>query len=85
MAQQVAQHYNKALPITASDTVSNPQFYNRYPDAIYVGTAGKVVCVFGNAETAEFDAPQGVLPISGVVRVNNTTTTATELIALWQA
>lgn len=82
----VAVPYNYAAAITPHDTTNIV-----LPDAalkvagIYVGGAGAVVAVFENDTTATFAAvPVGtILPVS-VKRVNSTSTTATNLLALYR-
>jgi hypothetical protein len=87
MAQQVTQSFSKVLAITTSDTVALPTWPlsgGRAPDALWVSVAGNVVVVFGDSTTATMGAAIGLLPVSGVIRVNATNTTATGLFALWQ-
>jgi hypothetical protein len=85
MPQQVVQTFEKVLPITTSDTVALPQYANRYPDAIWCGSSGDIVCVFGDGSTATVGAATGTLvPIAQVMRVNAASTTAAKLLALWQ-
>lgn len=78
--------YNFAAAITPSDTVniSLPGAAVQV-SAVYVGGAGAVVAVYQDGTTATFAAvPVGtVLPIS-VKRINSTSTTATNLLALYR-
>lgn len=72
--------YTGAVAITPSDTVD----IDRGPTkGIYVGGAGNVVAVIGGAEIT-FVAPAvgRVLKVSAT-RVNSTSTTATNLVALF--
>ena len=74
--------YNQGIPITASDTVN---FAQGPCEAIYVGgTGGTVVVVTpdGVARTFTGMAAGGIYPIQAI-RVNNTSTTATGLVALY--
>ncbi len=78
--------YNKAEPITKSDTVNFDPWITqeRLTDAIYVGGAGIVVAIFENDTAVQFTAVAGeILPIA-CKRVNSTTTTATLMVALYQ-
>lgn len=74
--------YATAFAITKSDTVNFPVSAN----AIYVGTpgaTGTVVVALEDGTTVNFvGVPAGtILPIR-CIRVNNTTTTASDLVAL---
>lgn len=82
---QVGGPYNQAFAITLSDTVNIAQFGTMgLTRAVYVGGAGIVVAVFQDDSTANFTAVAGeILPLA-IKRVNNTTTTATLLVALYQ-
>ena len=73
--------YNRAAAITASDTVN---FSNGLCDAIYVGGAGDIVGVLedGSAVTFAGAVAGSVLPLR-LKRVNSTSTTATDLVALY--
>lgn len=54
-------------------------------DGIYVGGAGIVVAVYPDGSTQQFTAVAGeLLPIQ-TIRVNSTTTTATLMLALYNA
>lgn len=87
MATQTLQTFNYALPITKSDTVNSPTMPasgGRYPDAIWVGGAGIVECVFADESKVDITVVAGtLLPIS-CKRVNSSTTSATLMVGLWQ-
>lgn len=70
----------KAVAVTPSDT-TNLSFDAR---AIYVGTAGNVVVVFPDNSTVTFSGvPSGsILPVIAK-RINNTNTTASNIVALY--
>lgn len=77
----VLQAFNRAVPITKSDTVDFP---GGVCDAIYVGGAGIVVAVMQDDSAVSFTAVAGgILPIRAK-RVNSTTTAATLMVALYQ-
>ena len=91
MAAQVSTVYNRAVPITKSDTVNfdgstysaNAATKAIPADAIYVGGAGIVVAVFEDGSAINFTANAGqVLPLK-CIRVNSATTTATLMVALY--
>ncbi len=91
MAQQREISYNRGVAIVKSDTVnfdgstySGTAVVKAFPaDAIYVGGAGIVVAVFPDGTSANFTAVAGeILPLS-TIRVNETTTTATLMVALY--
>lgn len=51
--------------------------------AIYVGTTGNIVIVTPNDEVVTFTSvPVGILPVMAK-RINSTSTTASNLVALW--
>ena len=80
-------YYNKAVAVTASDTVNipgpNTGATGVLTDALYVGGAGIVVAVFQDDTTVQFTAVAGeILPIR-IKRVNATNTTATLMVALY--
>ncbi len=84
----VLQAFNAAVPITLSDTV-NIAGPKPLTDAIYVGTKGStgtVVLVLQNDVTATFVGLTAgtILPVQ-CKRVNNTTTDASNLVALYQS
>jgi hypothetical protein len=71
--------YAVATAVTASDTVDFGQGICR---ALYVGVTGDVVAVVGGIATTFKAVPVGVLPIA-CSRVNSTSTTATNMLALY--
>lgn len=77
--------FRRWLAITTSDTVNFvPRSSDPYPDAIYVGTAGNVVLVFQDDSTLTIPAAASTyLWCNGVKRVNATSTTASNLVALY--
>lgn len=72
---------SKAVAVSPSDTVS---FVGGACRAIWVGGAGTVVAIMADGTTGTFvGVPAGsVLPIQAT-RVNNTSTTATSMVALY--
>lgn len=73
--------YNEYVAITPSDTVNFPR---GLCSGIYVGGAGIVVAVQEDGDLVNFTAVAGgVIPIRAK-RVNNTDTTATLMVALYQ-
>jgi acetoacetate decarboxylase len=79
---------NRFEAITPSDTVDLPRYTQtkQLTDGVYVGAgAGVVVAVMADNTTCIFKgAITGrILPI-GVRRINATTTTATDLVAVYQ-
>jgi hypothetical protein len=81
MALPVLENYTRALAITTSDTVN----FTDVADAIYVGVSGVVVAVGADGVAVTFTgAPVGVLPFRAK-RVNATSTTATNMVALYQS
>ena len=77
--------YNVPVAITKSDTVNIalPEG-RRYTDAVYVGGAGVIAAVFPDGTVQNLTAVAGaILPIA-IIRVNDTNTTATLLVALFQ-
>ncbi len=77
--------YNIAKAITKSDTVSIIQPSTKSAtDALYVGGAGDIVAVMPNSEVITFKGALAgtIIPIA-VTRVNNTNSTATDLVALY--
>ncbi len=85
-------------PQQAQDTVTRPSGFNGYEEvspsdeatlstvaaALYVGTAGNISVEVQGAGTVVFQGVSGgaVLPIGNIERVNSTSTTATNMIAL---
>lgn len=86
-----SQPYNRAVAIAPSDTknydgstYSASAATKAIPAcAIYVGGAGIVVAVFEDGSTAQFTCVAGELLPLKTIRVNNTTTTATLMVALY--
>ncbi len=80
--------YNRAVAITKSDTVNfipSVASTGGWPtsEAIYVGGAGIVAAVFQDGTVVNFTAAAGeILPIR-CIRVNDTDTTATLMVALY--
>lgn len=75
--------YTKAIPVTTSDTLNIPGPNGALTDALYVGGAGIVVAVLQDDTAVNFTAVAGeILPLR-IKRVNNTTTTATLMVALY--
>lgn len=67
----------------AAITPSNSVNFDTVARAIYVGTTGNIVIVTPNDEVVTFTAvPVGILPVMAK-RVNSTSTTASNLVALW--
>ena len=89
---QASGTFNRSVLITKSDTVNfdgstyaaNAATKAIPADAIFVGGAGVVVAVFENGTTGEFTVLAGTLLPLKCIRVNNTTTTATLMNALYQ-
>lgn len=81
MASTIITPYLKSTAITPHDSTDMASF-----DGIYVGGAGNVVVVDVNGTATTFTAvPVGtILPVRGK-RVNSTSTTATNLLALYFA
>lgn len=87
MPQQVSTIYNYARPIALSDTINIPTWNGAELSAIYVGTKGStgtLVAVFGDGTTETFVGLSAgtILPLR-CVRVNNTTTDVSNLLALF--
>lgn len=79
------QRFNKAVAVTASDTVDFvPQGTGRkLCDALYIGGAGVVPVVFEDGTVVNFTAAAGeILPVAAR-RVNATNLTATLVVALY--
>lgn len=83
-------NYQRWAAITPSNTVAIGETTAgdgnaQRPQAVYVGGAGAVVAVMPDGTTATFaGATAGsILPIQPV-RINSTSTTATNLLALYQ-
>lgn len=84
MALQTISNYNYAMPITKSDSVNSPQKDDRYPDAIWVGGAGIVRCVFPDESTVDITVVAGTLLPLVLKRIQSSTTSATLFVGLWQ-
>jgi len=89
---QLSNTYNRAVAVTASNTVNfdgstyaaNAATKAIPADALFVGGAGIVVAVFEDGSNAQFTVAAGTtLPLK-CIRVNSTTTTATLMNALYQ-
>jgi hypothetical protein len=75
--------FNRAYPITKSDTVNIVLPNNAVMGGIWVGGAGIVLAIYDDDSQAAFTCVAGtVLPIS-CKRVQSTTTTATLMVALY--
>lgn len=73
--------YNKFDDITKSDSADFP---GGFSDGIYVGGAGVVAVVAESGNVTNFTAVAGqVIPLRAR-RVNNTNTTATLMVALYE-
>jgi hypothetical protein len=69
-----------AVAVTASDSADLPGGVCR---ALYVGTTGNISLDVGNGQTVLFTAvPVGILPVN-VKRVRSTSTTASNIVALY--
>lgn len=69
-----------ARTVTPSDTVNQADGVCR---ALYVGTTGSITAVMANGTVQLFsNVPVGIFPIQ-VSRVNNTGTTASNIVALY--
>jgi hypothetical protein len=74
-------NYSTAVAVTTSDTVD---FTQGRCSAIYVGVSGDVVAVVGGTAITFKAAPVGILPVVAT-RINATSTTATNMVALYGA
>lgn len=91
MAIQAPQPYNRGVAITTSDTVNfDGTTYSASPatapipcDALYVGGAGVVEAVFPDGSVVAFTAVAGELLPLRLIRVNDTNSTATLMVALY--
>jgi hypothetical protein len=79
--------YGQASDITPSDTVnfdaSASWPYPRACDALYVGGAGTIIAVLEDGSTQAVVGVAGTIVPVRAIRVNDTDTTATDLVALW--
>lgn len=73
--------YNLAYAITKSDATD---FAEGLCQAIFVGTAGNVVVVFQDGTTCVFKCAAGQVLTVRAKRVNSTSTTASDMVALYQ-
>lgn len=72
--------YNVWVPVTASDTVDLPNI----ADALYAGSNGVIQAVSQDGTVVAFHCVTGaVIPIK-VKRVNSTSTTANNVVALYR-
>jgi hypothetical protein len=71
--------YSTAVAVTPSDTVV---FTQGKCSALYVGVTGDVVALIGGAAITFKAVPVGILEIE-CTRVNSTSTTATDMVALY--
>ena len=89
---QASGTYNRVMSVTKSDTVNfdgstyaaNAATKAIPADAIVVDTAGNVIVVFENGNTALMHAVAGVIIPVKCIRINSTSTTAAGLSALYQ-
>lgn len=85
----VGYSYNQSASVTKSDSVNYPLVPVLGPaDAVYIGTPGStgtIVLVKPDLSTQTFVGLQAgqVLRVPSV-RINNTTTDASNIVALWQ-
>lgn len=78
----VTTSYNRADPVVPDDAVNQPG--EKLMQALYVGTGGDVSLVFGAAAAQLFkNVASGSVLLVSPKRVNNTGTTATDLLALF--
>ena len=76
-------HYSGAAAGAASVTPSDTVSLGRTTRALWVGSSGDISAVFEDGSAATLtNVPVGVLPVADV-RVNSTSTTASEIVALW--
>ncbi len=80
MAVQGTQAYGFTATITKSDTVNLPY---GIADAVYVGGAGDIVVVYQNGFTDTITCVAGAVVPIRAKRINSTSTTATDLHALY--
>lgn len=89
---QVNKTYNRAAAITKSDTVNfdgstysaNPTTQAIAAEAVYCGGAGVVAAIFPSGNVENFTVTAGqTLPLH-LIRVNNTNTTASLMVALYE-
>jgi hypothetical protein len=89
---QVNKTYNRAAAITKSDTVNfdgstysaNPTTKAIPAEAVYCGGAGVVAAIFPSGNVENFTVTAGqTLPLQ-LIRVNDTNTTASLMVALYE-
>lgn len=75
---QTAYSYKTVTPHDSTNITAGPC------DALWVGVGGDVVCVSSADEVVTFkNVPSGFLLLTQVKRVNATSTTATNIVALY--
>lgn len=77
MTDRITQTAVGVSAVTPSDTVN----ISRPVRALWVGTSGNVVVVMPDGTTATLVGCQGLVPVQ-CVRVNSTSTTASDIVAL---
>lgn len=78
-SKDIASAYDSRT-VAPSDTVN---FADGTCRALYVGTTGNITAVMANGTVQLFsNVPVGILPIQ-VSRINNTATTASNIVALY--
>lgn len=85
MSQIIDQSITGAAAVTASDTVNItlPSGINR-TKGIYVGVSGNVSALLPDGNTVLFKSlAAGVVHFISVKRINSTSTTATDILALY--
>lgn len=78
---------NKSIAITKSDTVNLPPYVGSglSTSGVWVGTGGNLVAVFPDGSTGTLlNVADGTLLDLAVIRINDTSTTASDLVALYQ-
>lgn len=81
--EQLSRPAASVAAVTPSDTVDIATLNGACPRALYIGVSGNVVVVFPDGTSGTFlSVPIGVLPVQAR-RVNNTSTTATNILALY--
>lgn len=72
--------YNIWVPVTASDSVDLP----RLTDAVYAGSNGVIAAVEQDGSVVNFHCVTGVVIPIAAKRINSTSTTATNIVALYR-
>lgn len=75
------QQFNRASSITPSDAVDLPQV----PESVWVGGAGVIAAIMPDNTVQNFTVPAGTMLSIRPKRINATNTTATLLVAMYQA